>query len=154
MSILKYESAFRDAVAERERTICIDLLRQSPELTIGDLARLAHGTLADVLARITVGDLTGNEPAAQTETVTAKIPGRSAPADVRTLAGRARYEGSLLAALAEAPDFTGVATLTEKVGGTNLQARAALNRLIEAGKVTWTGRARSTRYRLASLASQ
>ena len=93
-------------------------------------------------------------PAAQTETVTAKIPGRSAPADVRTLAGRARYEGSLLAALAEAPDFTGVATLTEKVGGTNLQARAALNRLIEAGKVTWTGRARSTRYRLASLASQ
>lgn len=153
MSILEYES-FKDAVAERERTICIDLLRQSPELTLGELAQLAKGALANVLAKITVGDLTRNEPAAQTETATAKAPGRSVPADVRTPAGRARYEGSLLSALAEEPDFTGVATLTEKVGGTNLQARAALNRLIKAGRVTWTGRARGTRYRLASHASQ
>jgi hypothetical protein len=33
-----------------------------------------------------------------------------------------------------------------QVGGTPLQARAALNRLIEAGKLNYTGRARGTRY--------
>ncbi|HRI06981.1 MAG TPA: hypothetical protein PKW35_04145 [Nannocystaceae bacterium] len=163
MSILKYESAFRDAVSERQRTICIDLLRQSPELTVGDLASLAKGPLADLLASITVGDLTGREPAlvtaprrsAPAAATAAATPrgARPAPADVRTPAARARYEASLLAALADTPGFTGVAALLEKAGGTNLQARAALNRLIEAGKVTWTGKARGTKYRLVSDAS-
>ncbi|HRI09301.1 MAG TPA: hypothetical protein PKW35_15880 [Nannocystaceae bacterium] len=177
MSILKYESAFRDAVAERQRTICINLLRQSPELTVGDLASLAKGQLADLLARITVGDLTGREPALVTAprrsalaaatpsatTIAAPTPAatppaaptpRPVPADVRTPAGRVRYEASLLTALADTPGFTGVAALLAKAGGTNLQARAALNRLIEAGKVTWTGKARGTKYRLVSDVSK
>ncbi|HRI10441.1 MAG TPA: hypothetical protein PKW35_21625, partial [Nannocystaceae bacterium] len=71
---------------------------------------------------------------------------RGKDVNVRTPAGRAEYETALLAALAEFTTPTGVSTLMGKVGGTNLQARAALNRLIEAGKITWVGKARGTKY--------
>jgi hypothetical protein len=33
-----------------------------------------------------------------------------------------------------------------EVGGTPLQARSGLARLIEAEKITWTGKARGTKY--------
>ena len=56
----KFEAALKEAVAECERTLCIDLLRASSELTIGDLAR-ASRPVAELLARITIGDLTGDE---------------------------------------------------------------------------------------------
>ena len=56
----KFEAALKKAVTECERTLCINLLRESPELTLGELAR-ASGSLADSLARITIGDLTRDE---------------------------------------------------------------------------------------------
>jgi hypothetical protein len=40
----------------------------------------------------------------------------------------------------------GAGALRRKVGGTALQVRTALNRLIEAGRINYEGRARATRY--------
>ncbi|MBA3547053.1 MAG: hypothetical protein H0T76_11265 [Nannocystis sp.] len=69
-----------------------------------------------------------------------------AEVDTRTAEGRAAYDEAVLAALkgmtkpASASDLTGVA------GGSPLQIRTALARLIETGGVHWSGRARGTRY--------
>lgn len=195
----KYETAFKTAIAESERKICIDLLRQNPGLTLGELYKLAKGPMGAVLGEISIAELAAGEakakpvvrpmaapakpakaapaaPAAPAKAAPAKAapaptkaaapaPVKAAPTqapegdagdvrkrargkdvNVRTPAGRAEYEMALLAALAEFTTPTGVSTLMGKVGGTNLQARAALNRLIEAGKITWVGKARGTKY--------
>ena len=42
------------------------------------------------------------------------------------------------------------ADVKAKVGGTSLQVRTAINRLIEQGKVTFEGKARGTKYSVAT----
>ncbi|MEZ4450829.1 MAG: hypothetical protein R3B09_15215 [Nannocystaceae bacterium] len=56
----------------------------------------------------------------------------------------------MLSALQEGGSAMSAEDLRSRVGGTPLQARAALGRLMEAGHVLWEGRARGTRYSLAS----
>ncbi|MEZ4452255.1 MAG: hypothetical protein R3B09_22505 [Nannocystaceae bacterium] len=175
-----HEAAFKAAVAERERQICIDLLRSTPELTLGEIQRLSKGELGRVLSTVTIADLiagvarpsggaapapaakpakaSGKAPraraAAPAAEAPAEAPAPAAPAkaskpkkvETRTPAGRLAYDDAMLAALREMDGPVGVAALMGKVGGSNLQARAALNRLIAAGKITWAGKARGTRY--------
>jgi hypothetical protein len=174
----KYEAAFQAAVVERERQICIDLLRQSPEMTLGEIHKLSKGSLGRIFDAISVSELIRGEassdeapapakapkrrgrkaaeaPAAEAP-VAEKAPAEKAPAEkasarpakvnTRTPAGRKAYDEALFAALEAIGKPVGVAKLMARAGGTNLQARAALNRLIDAGKVSWTGKARGTRY--------
>ncbi|MCA9637779.1 MAG: hypothetical protein KC420_17250 [Myxococcales bacterium] len=221
----KYESAFQAAVVDRERQICIDLLRQSPELTLGEIHKLSKGTLGRVLDAISVAELLSGHvadstggvtlaapaparrergagrkkaakvtrtargrgqapkkaaeakaPEAAPEAKAAPAPAKAAPApakagaapaeakaeakpeakssarpevETRTPAGRTAYDEAIFAALGQLGGGPlGVAALMKVAGGSNLQARAALNRLIAAGRVTWTGKARGTRYSL------
>lgn len=67
--------------------------------------------------------------------------------NTRSLDGRRQYESDVLTALQEAPGWTSAAELRQKVGGTPMQARAALNRLIQEGRITYQGQARATKYR-------
>ena len=69
---------------------------------------------------------------------------------VATAPGRAAFEEAILGALGElgGGPVSG-ADVKAKVGGTSLQVRTAMNRLIEAGKVTFEGKARGTKYSLA-----
>lgn len=176
----KYEAAFQAAVIERERQICIDLLRQSPEMTLGEIHKLSKGSLGRIFDAISVSELIRGEASSDgaPAPAKAKAPSRrgrkveaapeaaapapaekAAPADktpprpgkvnTRTPAGRKAYDEALLAALGAIAKPVGVAKLMARVGGTNLQARASLNRLINAGKVTWTGKARGTKYSVA-----
>ncbi len=69
-----------------------------------------------------------------------------AEVDTRTAEGRAAYDANVLAALKGATGPQAASDLTNKIGGTPLQIRTALARLIEAGSVNWAGRARGTRY--------
>ena len=64
-----------------------------------------------------------------------------------TTAGRAAFAGAILDALGGGP--VSGAQVKAKVGGTSLQVRTAMNRLIESDKVTFEGRARGTKYSLA-----
>ena len=113
----KFEAALKMAVAECERTVCINLLRASPELTIGDLAR-ATRPVADLLARITIGDLTGDEVpqvnvrVGRSARTTAKATSRASPllqvdqqfARVRAAMGRVSRSPKFTAtAVAEIP---------------------------------------------------
>lgn len=79
-----------------------------------------------------------------------KAGGSAGKPNVRTEAGREQFDQDLLAALTAAGgDMVNAGTLREAVGGDPNQIRAGLNRLIERGLVTFSGKARGTRYSLA-----
>lgn len=75
--------------------------------------------------------------------------GKAKAVNTRTPEGRGAYDEALFKALEAAGAPTGAGALIAKVGGTSLQARAGLARLIEAGRITWSGKARGTKYSLA-----
>ncbi|NJK31846.1 MAG: hypothetical protein HC927_05190 [Deltaproteobacteria bacterium] len=68
--------------------------------------------------------------------------------DTRSPAGRNAYDGRVLAYLrSHSKEFLPARVINEHVGGTIIQLRASLNRLIEQGLATWEGRAKGTRYK-------
>lgn len=69
--------------------------------------------------------------------------------NTRTQVGRERLDARVLAHLGARSGFVAASEVREAVGATSIQVRTSLNRLIEAGKVTWKGKARGTRYKLA-----
>lgn len=66
--------------------------------------------------------------------------------NTRTAEGRAAYDAAILDALRQLGRPAAAPEIIAITGGTPLQARTALNRLIEDRKVAWTGKARGTRY--------
>jgi hypothetical protein len=66
--------------------------------------------------------------------------------NTRTPEGREAYDEAVYSVVSSVETPVGAAAIREKVGGTSLQVRTALNRLIEAGKIGYEGRARATRY--------
>lgn len=72
--------------------------------------------------------------------------GKAKAVNTRTAEGRTEYDEALFQAVKEQGGPVGAGALIAKVGGTSLQARAGLARLIEAGRITWSGKARGTKY--------
>lgn len=66
--------------------------------------------------------------------------------NTRTAKGRERYEQAVLETVKQASGPMSAQEIRSKVGGTPLQARTVLNRLIEGRKLEFEGRARATRY--------
>lgn len=75
--------------------------------------------------------------------------GKAKAVNTRTAEGRAAYDESLFQAVKDAGGPAGAGALISVAGGTSLQARAGLARLIEAGRITWSGKARGTKYSVA-----
>ncbi len=74
--------------------------------------------------------------------------GIHAEVDVRSQTGRDAFDARVLAYLrSHGEDYVPASDVAEHVGGTKIQVRASLNRLIEQELVTWIGKARGTRYR-------
>jgi hypothetical protein len=75
-------------------------------------------------------------------------PAKASPAEVdtRTAEGRAAYDAAVLTALRASTGPQSASDLTRVAGGSPLQIRTSLARLIETGTVHWSGRARGTRY--------
>ena len=170
----RFEATFLNAVANAEREVLVDQIRANPKMSLHELGKLATGQLGGLLGQITLGDLIGGRssrgdssparkaPAGRTAAVTvaaaapaatrkAKAEGgaRTAPVaevDTRTAEGRAAYDGAVLAALKGMTKPASASNLTAVAGGSPLQIRTALARLIETGAVRWSGRARGTRY--------
>jgi hypothetical protein len=70
--------------------------------------------------------------------------------NVRTESGREQFDHEVLEALkAQGGDTVAATQLRESIDAEPTQLRTALNRLIERGLVTFTGKARGTRYSLA-----
>ncbi len=170
----KPDSSFVAAVEGRRRQLCVEMLRQNLQLTLSELHQLAKGDLGKLLATITVKDLLHPDQAAQPRDaaaapargkasgpkvakspVEAKAPAKAAapPAteevNTRTAAGRAVFDRAVFEAIRTIGGAVGAGAIQKRVGGTNMQVRSACNRLIEAGQLTWTGKARGTRYSVA-----
>lgn len=72
--------------------------------------------------------------------------GKAKNVNTRTAEGRAEYDEALFQAVMETGGPAGAGSLIARAGGSSLQARAGLARLIEAGRITWSGKARGTKY--------
>jgi hypothetical protein len=155
-------NSFHDALAAQAEAALIAVVARQPNATVAELAELlrAYPTLGATSLTTMLGG-SGGAPAPKRK---GRPPGRkaasaAAPAaarskggkpNVRTGAGREQFDNAMLAALKEAGgDSVNAATLRSAAGGDPNQVRAALNRLIERGLVTFSGKARGTRYSLA-----
>lgn len=172
----RFETTFRNAVANAERDVLVEQIRGNPQMSLSELGKLTTGELGPLLRNLTVGDLLRSGAAASVAAPTrprgagkrsrggakapkeAKEAKESAPkaakaakagvVDTRSAAGRERFDQTVLAAIKAAASPISAEELRGQIGGTPLQARSALARLINAGKVTWEGKARGTRYSL------
>ncbi len=159
----RFENTFRSAVANAERDVLIAQIRANPQMTLSELGKLTSGELGPLLKGLTIGDLVsaaGGAPLKAAKAAKGKTRGKKAqkavkPAkpktaevETRTATGRARYDESVLAAIKGFGKPMSAEELRASVGGTPLQARASLARLINAGTITWEGKARGTRYSL------
>jgi hypothetical protein len=161
-----FERDFNSAVEAVERDVFINLVCENPQLTLAELTRLGKGKFAGLLSSVSVGDLieAGGAPVrgaaidlkpkngrVKAINGTAAVNGtngkhRSKPVNTRTPEGRKAYDAAVLAAVEEAERPIKAPEITAIVGGTALQVRKALARLIEEGKITWEGKARGMRY--------
>lgn len=133
------------------------IAEKAPTTTIGEL--LADPSFGPRFRALAIGQLLGaapaTTPAAPTRAPLASKQIASASRasigsiDVRTPAGREVYDTSVLAAIAAHREPASATDVRAKAGGTDLQFRAAVERLIEEKKVRRTGKARGTRYSAA-----
>ena len=89
------------------------------------------------------------KPAADEAAVAAPKPSAAEPVDTRTPAGRQAFDEAVFSAVQSIGSPAGAGDIQKLTGGTNMQVRAACNRLIEAGRLSWSGKARGTRYFVA-----
>ena len=68
--------------------------------------------------------------------------------DTRSPEGRQQYDAQVYDTLSVAKIWLSAAALRQEVGGTPLQMRTALNRLVELDKVIYQGQARATQYKV------
>ncbi len=125
-------------------------------MTISELADRSGRSVSQIIAWAHPGKSGESKTAAPK--AAPKKPAAKAPAapstgggknvNTRTPEGRAAYDVAVLNAVTASNKPIGSSKLRKAIGGTPLQLRTALNRLIEDGKVTYQGKARATKYSL------
>ena len=132
------------------------LIAANPNMT----AKALRGLIADhpELGAVTLGELVGETKRPKASKAkgprkaakAGKTRGRKKAWNVRSPAGRAALEAAVLEALGElGGKDVAAGAVRKKLGATPAQIRTTLNRQIDAGAVTFTGKARGTRYSLA-----
>lgn len=165
-------SAFQDALAAQAKSALVEVVATNSRITVKDLAELVAGN--PNLGSLTLNELLGGESGARPgrgrggrRKAAAGPAAVAAPAgagprkagrkgggthkrNVRTETGREAFDAEVLETLKEAGGENVSATqLRNALDADPTQLRTALNRLIERGIVTFSGKARGTRYSLA-----
>jgi hypothetical protein len=153
---------FHEAVAGRAEAALISLAARQPGTTVAELAQLVASnpwlgstTLSALLGgTVATPKRRGRPPGRKSAAAPAakrKTGGAPVKRNVRTEAGREQFDQDVLAALRELGGNSVSATSVRGVVGAGdpIQLRTSLNRLIAKGLVTFTGKARGTRYSLA-----
>lgn len=158
-------SAFQDALAAQAKAALVEVVAANPKITVKDLGELVTGN--PNLGSLTLDELLGGAPktgrgrGGRRKAAAGAPPaaaargkgGRKGAAhkrNVRTETGREAFDAEVLAALKEhGGDNVAATQLRNSLNADPTQLRTALNRLIERGIVTFTGKARGTRYSLA-----
>lgn len=156
MSNKQLSQEYKDMMGAAAKMAFITAVRRNGEATLADVAAMAE---AEGLGHLTVGEAFFEEvdfgsakalpPAKPSKSSKAskKADPETGAADTRTAAARAEYEKKLVQALKSERRWVSAQELRTAVGGTPLQARKALNRLIEQGLVRFRGKARATKYK-------
>jgi hypothetical protein len=140
------------AVKDVQRSVFLELIRSHPEMTLAELSKLSKGQFSGLLSCVTVGEVIRggyeDEAAAPAEVPTASSASSAPPDEVntRTAAGRREYDARVLEFISDSEEAVSATEIRNYVGGTSLQVRKAVARLIETERVTWQGKARGTRY--------
>lgn len=167
-------SAFQDALAAQAKAALAGVVAANPRITAKDLAELVANnpnlgslTLNELLGatparagrgrggrrKAAAGPAAAPAPAAGVAKAGARKSGGGGAAhkrNVRTEAGREQFDAEVLESLKQAGGENVSATqIRNALGSDPTQLRAALNRLIERGIVSFSGKARGTRYSLA-----
>lgn len=154
------------AVKDVQRAVFLDLIRSHPEMTLAELSKLSKGQFSSLLSSVTVGEVinAGREGDRSSQTGTASFDEdddederdededdgeEGSDVNTRTAAGRREYDNRVLEFVRNSDDAVSATEIRNYVGGTSLQVRKSVARLIEAEQVTWQGKARGTRYSLA-----
>jgi hypothetical protein len=171
-------SAFQDALADQAKAALVTIVAENPKTTVRDLKDLIsdNPALGSLTLSELLGGSRGSgrkaapqkaKPAARSAGPVVRKGGGGAAAaasgggggagggaahkrNVRTESGRETFDQEVLEALkAQGGDTVAATQLRESIDAEPTQLRTALNRLIERGLVTFTGKARGTRYSLA-----
>ena len=148
-TVSTFEREFNSAVEAVERDVFINLVCQNPQLTLAELTKLGKGKFANLLSSVCVGDIIeagGTKEPEDSKPKTNKAKVKTKAVNTRTPEGRRAYDSAVYAAVEAAERPIKAPEITAQVGGTALQVRKSLARLIETGKVTWEGKARGMRY--------
>ena len=131
---MSFRTRFKAALEAGSRSAVIKALTTHPNATVAELRKLSEADpiLARMFKSIAIADLFGP---------VTKGSRAEAPTTIRRVGSTTRVKA---VKSAKAPIGAGMIIAT--VGGTPLQARSGLARLIEAEKITWTGKARGTKY--------
>ncbi len=160
LDVSSFEREFNSAVEAVERDVFINLVCENPQLTLAELTKLGKGKFASLLSTVSVGDIIqGGRGGIRVDDsdLDGRKNGRSRgelkegktkakAVNTRTPEGRKAYDMAVLAVVEQADRPIKAPEITAKVGGTALQVRKSLARLIDAQKVTWEGKARGMRY--------
>jgi hypothetical protein len=124
------------------------------EMTLRELAAKSQRSVDQIVAFAMRNGAAARTPkaAAPARADAASVPkkaGRAGKVNTRSASGRAAYEQAVYDTIAGSKGKIAATQIRAKIGGTPQQARAALNRLIEQGRLTYEGKARATRYSLA-----
>jgi hypothetical protein len=140
------------AVKDVQRSVFLELIRSHPEMTLAELSKLSKGQFSGLLSSVTVGEVINAGHEFERSGIVAAPSMSGDPAEVpdevntRTAAGRREYDARVLEFIMESDDAVSATEIRNHVGGTSLQVRKAVARLIETERVTWQGKARGTRY--------
>lgn len=147
LGVSSFEREMSAAVRDVQRSVFLELIRSHPEMTLAELSKLSKGQFSGLLSSVTVGEVinAGHE---YERSLAASGSSAEAPDDVntRTAAGRREYDARVLEFIQDSEDAVTATEIRNHVGGTSLQVRKAVARLIDDERVTWQGKARGTRY--------
>lgn len=135
----------------------VDDLARRTGRSVADLVQFAFGSNAAAADEPVRTGRRGRPPGsgAKRGRPPGRKPGRPAAAaagkkggevDTRAAASRGKFDEAVLGAVRGSKGRVKAAELRKKVGGSSLQMRAALHRLIEDGKIKSQGKARGTTY--------
>jgi hypothetical protein len=168
--VSSFEREMSAAVKDVQRAVFLDLIRSHPEMTLAELSKLSKGQFSSLLSSVTVGEVInagreGERSAKLTNVSTPSYEGEDedehdddddedddgeegSDVNTRTAAGRREYDNRVLEFVRNSDEAVSATEIRNHVGGTSLQVRKAVARLIETEQVTWQGKARGTRYSL------
>ncbi len=143
------EAEYNKAMESAGVMAFIRVVDRHPTATLGDVYGLAKEagvgdiTIGQLFANLNQGN--GDGAARQTS-----LLGESEP-NTRTSGGRREYDLSVLRVLAGKPDaWVRAPEIRAKAGGTPLQVRTSLRRLLDGDEITYLGQARATAYQVLS----